>query len=585
MSEWAAPTGLSGIMPWLDERSGGKWITKQPKGNEEIDYRAVAASHLLHAAAGWDAPLPQVVGLSRLVRLRWTGAVDPETLILVPWFDASSPGAITATLVHTSDRKHVDVELRNVDSGGLTEVVISTHSLIVPVDPGTLVDEGSGYLQFLPRANEIADALRRVREHAPSLLWTLPQLLALQSLEGWESDPVDAQTHEPVPSLDDLRRAVWVGMSGLATLFDPLLLALTMGGTTREGPFLAALIAVIEELNHRVTPPPFGDFDSKTFAADFTKRILEGAGPTASPDIRAAILAAAFDLHVPDQGALDAETDLMPVVLGIYAHLTPSTITDATFGRKGARKRYGNSFDRQILVELGRLAKFAQEEDAVEAAALRVLNRVGIDVPWLQHMLNAAPEWCKQALDEFQAVLATSFNGLDATRFAQGSLFEAALVTEAKTLAPHWSDADLETALRRSSWFASRLGLRAFPPSGASGPITLASIAAAALSTIDLEYLDAAHRALLYAEPPTPLQPPTGVLDGAFKAVVAELFPRGASTRFVPDASPRNLPVQIAVDTDTADGDSFQSRFNGVALLVRRKGETWRYANYATLSL
>lgn len=584
MTEWTSPTGLPGLMQWLGERSGNMWTAPKPlRDDGEIDYRVVAAPHLLHATAGWDAPLPQTAGITRLARITSTGPLDVPTMMLVPWFDASTPGTITGTVTRRSNGKPIDVDLRNVDSGQLTELVIATHPLELPgVDPGDLVDEATGYLKVLPRGIEISDALRRIREHAPSLLWTMPQLLALD----WNEESVDPTTKKP-PTIVDLGRAIWRGMSGLATLADPLLLALTMAGTTREGPFVSALIAVLEEMNNTGEHGEFGAFKTEHLADAVTGLILEHAGPGASPAKRAAILAKAFDIPMPAKDALDKETDLLPVVLRIYAEFGPADFRNADFNRAGARARYGNTLDRQIAVELGRLAKFAQDEDAVEAAALRVLAHVGIDAEWLRLYLEhpdlpdkpAAQAHAASALATFTSVVKESFNGLDATRFAQGSLLEAALVTEAGIREQNgWDDAGLAARLLESGWFAGRLGISTFSIVGTAKQITLGSIAAS-LPVIDLAYLDAAHRDPLHSSDGS------GRLDQSLLAVVADLFPRSAATRFLPDTSPRNLPVQIAVDTDIADGDTFEARFNGVALLVHRDAQSWRYANYATLKL
>jgi len=582
---WAGSYGLPiGVLQWLEDRSGKKWTSEFKPTNELIDYNTVTAQHLLDSASGWDGPMPELAGLTRLVNLKSAAALDAESLILVPWFDGAKPGAIEATLIEMFDTKQIDVELRNVDSGGLAGLVIRTRSLLLPqADAGSLLDESTGYLKVQPRSNEIAMALRRARERAPSLLWTLPQLISLD----WNDEAVDAG-HNPAPDIDDLKRAVWLGMSGLMTLFDPLLVALTMADTKREGPFLAALIALLEQLNQEDQQATFGEFDTKGLADHITQLVLSHAGQGAAPEKQSQLLASAFDLDLPKVDAFDAEEELLPVILALYAGFTPGTVDQAKFDRLRARRRFGNSFDRQVIVELGLLAKVAQDEDAVEAAALRVLTHVGVTAQWLQGLLanptaDGALDRCKDALARFSAILKDSFNGLDATRFAQGSLFEAALVAEARMLGKTdgWDDQDLHDLLLQSNWFAARLGLGAISVAPA-GALTLATLAAK-LPAVSLDYLDDDHEKRLHV-PAAKLEDRTGTLDNALKAVVEDIFPEEVSMRFLPDPSPRDLPVQIAVDTDANDGDTFQAQYNGIGLLVRRETESWRYANLATLT-
>lgn len=594
---WEPPSGMPGqLTQWLKERSGGNWVAKVPTEETEVEHTEVAAPHLLDSVANWDAPIPQLAGLVRLVRIS-APVLATKTLVLVPWFDAGTePSDSLPARFVTKVGDAIDLTAQIGVIGALTGVTVRARTLIEPAaDQSSLIDDANGYLKLRPRSRETAEALKRLRERGPSELWTFPQLLALdEELQKLET--------AAAPGPTEIRRAIWLGVNGLLTLFDPIFLGLTMAGTTREGPFVAALIAVLESLNEELNdaPRPCGRFQTDQIAKFVTESVMAKMDLDAGgkPGARSRTLAVAFDLgDLVPLDKLNEQTELLPVLLSLYANAaTPDDLALGKFNATAAWERLGNSFDKQVLVELGLLAKLAQDENEVEAAAWRVLEHIGVDENWLRAKLenskaDDAEQRSRDALAAFRALLRDSFNGLDAVRHAQGSLLEAAATTGANDLASAepayegWDDADLETALLSSNWFAARLHLGTVKSASGDNRVRFADIIGK-LPFVHLDYLEDAIQKKLHV--PTWTSGDTGgLLDKALARVNDDLFPNLAATRFLPDSAPRDIPVQIAVDADTSDGDAFQTRFNGVALLVRRgtdqENETWRYANLAEM--
>jgi hypothetical protein len=568
---WMPPTGLgNGLMAWMDERAPDGWKpTDLTKTDVEVDYRETAATHLVDSVRGFDAPLPELAGLTRLVSLRSDNAFDPQTLILVPWFDGTSPKAISVTTSEvgkTPDNKTlVEVELDKVDSGGLTDLVIRARSLAFPLaDRTSLIDESTGYLKIRPGSLETAEGLKRLRDRGPSLLWSFPQVLTIE----WDQEKKPSE-----PDLDDLNRAIWVGMSGLVTLLDPLLIALTMVGTPREGPFVSTLITVLDAFNQdEQAQEPFGDFPTDDLSKVIANMVFAVAGRGVPPATLAATLAKAFNLTLPKEDALNTEEAFLPVLLALYAGAPAGK-----FDRKKARARFGQAFDRQVMVELPGFAKVAQDENEIEASALRVLEKAGLNAEWLRQRLPkkdepGALQRCQAALDAFKTTLGDGFSGLLAARQAGGALMQTAVVNEVNQLKPDgWNIGDLVGFLESSKWFGIRLALSDLPKALLHNGISLRTL---------FEHLPMIDPALIDTNRQKEL---ASALDDRLKAIVAELFPGDVIRRFKPDQLPRDLPVRIIVDSDTDDGDAFVSRFNGIGLLVKRNAETWRYANLAEI--
>jgi len=586
--EWASPVGLPNELEnWLGDRPGNRWNSAPPSVGTVITQSEITASPLLDAVANWPAPLPQAAGLTRLVRLSSVNSIRFENLVIIPWFNAGEPSeplppGKASKVPRETNQYDIVVQIPGFD--GLAEYHVSTRSLKQPVaDPGSLIDPATGYLQVRHRNRETAAALKRIREYAPTLLWTFPQILSLLPDDKTLSN---ASAVLPTMVLDDFKRAVWLGISGLATLLDPLLLSLTMAGTPREGPLISALIALIEAENENASQPL--KVDLTNLVSDITRAVencagVDNPGGTAQPKELASALIAAFDLDFPEATRLAEHKSLLPVLLRVFYEYAPADLPSDFFDFKAAELRFGHSLERQLLIELSLLGKTMQEESAIEAAGKRVLEYADIvglltnRVQGTDSTDDAKKSHAQNLLTRFWGLLEQSFNGLDATRFAQGSLMEAALVKHtAATISHFWSDTDLKNGLATSDWFKARAG---FLSASATPPQPGSSFAAIAA------HLPLLSPDWLSDETKTDFKK---VLEDGLAAIVTELFPNPTTRRFLPDSAPRNIPVQIAVDTDIFAGEAFQQRYNGVAILVRRKGNSepaWRYGNLAELKL
>jgi hypothetical protein len=565
--------GLSArLLPWLEKRSRGRWDAEfsQP-GNDVVELSAIGAPHLLAAASTWDAPLPQQAGLVRLVR----GPTDTNALVIVPWFDAANAPAdvlVPRDINPDGQGTALALDLPDPQINGLAGLMLQLATLLAPkADPTSLVDEATGFIRL--GDSNVAAALKRLRAAGPTQLWAFTEVLGLDRV-------LEGMTQEPGAALD---RARWLAVNGLAVLCDPVLIGLTMAGTRREGPFLAALGAVLESANsgelEAIKLPAGWSFRIAGLSDVLTGRILELASTKGG---LARLLAAAFELGpLPEAAALNASETLLQVLLSIHAGKDA-----AQFDPVAAERRYGVSLERQVLVELGVLAKLAQDESAVEGAAKRILALVRLDGalialgmqgpdPAHPDEMAEAQKLAEAALAAFWQVIDTGFNGLDAARHAMGALFEAAAIVgaqraaEAAALGP-WTVDGVRASLLGGNWFAKRLGLvtPALDPEGREDFDLLADRLPKAAGGL----LDEDRQRILTT------------LTDRLGMIAAGLFADPDDTRFVPDPVPQDVSVQVAVDASVADGDDFEARFNGVALLVQREGESWRYANLATLT-
>ncbi|TGT46346.1 hypothetical protein [Mesorhizobium sp. M8A.F.Ca.ET.165.01.1.1] len=582
MGEWGSPLGLAkDLGQWLTDRSGGRWSESVPSG--EVDYHDLGAGHLLDSVANWPAPLPQVAGLVRLVRATAATAIKESSVVLLPMFD-KAPGAppdeISCELGQGSEDGQTAVRVSVPGNGAMPDYDVKASTLLIPTeDPGSLIDAASGYLKVQPRNVQTAVSLKRIREAGPSLLWTLPQV---QSLLPDDKAMMGAVT--VAPTLTDLKRALWLGVNGLVTLLDPAYLALTMAESQREGPFVAALIALLEEENReqqKNNQNPI-EFNLTGFATKVRDKIVAAAlgnakaNEPAVPSTLGTLLSTAFNIPEPAD-PLDGQATLLPLLLSLFKKYAPANLPmDAAAAAVSWQQHFGTTLERQVLTELGLLSKKMQEESGLEEVAKNVLAQAGVDAAWLLGLITnkptEGPAHAANMIVRFHSLIDDSFNGLDATRLAQGSLFQSHLVSDARTemKGGEWDDHCLKERLVRSRWFEARL--RLFDPSKAnkvSSPKMMEL--AKCLPGVSTDWLEAGAKQSFERS-----------LNKALLLVARDLFP-AATSRFLPDPVPRNIPVQIAVDTDINDADTFHQRYNGIALLVRRQGTSWRYANLAEL--
>lgn len=554
------------ILRWLDIRvaSGSTWITA---AGVEPDYRKLSASQLLRWGQGWDAPLPQNAGLSRSLKLEV--GVSGGPWVLIPYFGDAEP--VSPIGVQVEREGDQDFYAFTYEAGLGFAVEGRASRIAVPAaDETLLVDEETGFLLVREDAEETHQALKRIRERSASLMWTAPQLLGVE----WPVGEGASVEHDRTRLI---RRLVWRAVVAMTTMLDPVVTALTMAGTLREGPFIAALNAIVENFELEGTDDRL---DSAGINALITNAILAGVAPghEEQPVDRkrySDLLAELFKL--------DRSSGLLPVLLSIYADRWLGAVSPAEFEDKLKERldpnwdsaRKARELEEWLDAELGALIHRIESEAGIEALALHLIDRFGLAGNSFETVLAAANPGIPQAAaaaaqirTEFERHLESSFNGLDAARFAHGSLVQALIQPPGHD----WGKAQVEGILRGSAWFTKRTGLVEL---GVSPPLERL---VRNLGTVGHGLLDAPDRSALAAR-----------LDRSFADVCDSLFgTASAHRRFVPDTLPRPLPVRIAVDRDVDDIDGFAIRYAGVALLVKRDEAAgrgaespWAYANLA----
>ena len=553
------------IHDWLALRAGGNWIRTDSRAEAELDYRNLTASQLLLAGHGWDAPIPQIAGLVSTVVAENAPDDPPADLVIVPYFDDDPDPNHDLLPPEAGEPPTFEYD----PHGGFATIFAEARAVLEPApDATSLVDPTTAFVRVNPRGEALHRTLKRLTDQSASMLSVFPHLVAIE----WTGDP-------KTPSHDDLKRAVWRGMKGLATLLDPLIIGFTTGDEKREGPFVSALCAELDE--------EFVDLDTSmlvTAITDDLKARINAESTSSEREAVAQLMSSIGGLGpLLDSSKLNNSTSLLPVILRLYAKYNAADLPDddgspdtAEFLRGRARARFGNSFDAQVAIELTAIAYDLQTEAGIERASLILLEWLGVDGDYIRTILGL-PETdksaCDKALAGFQQRLADSFNGADATWFAQGAAYSSRLIASARTAkGAAWGADDLGIALRSSYWFERRMGLVTPATVGAFDPLLAYLPRPADGFFVEGEGDVAAN-----------------VLENAFRRICDELLPESASgIRFVPDHTPQALPLQVAIDQDVTDAGDFSDTYNGIAFLVRRDdadGTAWAHANLATLDV
>lgn len=546
------------IMRWIKQQvggpsvSGGRWIGTEPTAGGVYAAHQLDASKVLSSAALWDAPLPQNAGLVRAVELKANSAAFGfENILLLPFFNGvAAPATILKTAIASPETDELDVAY---DAGlpvGST-VVCRVRFISEPkMDPSSLVDEDLGFLRVNQEALLIHNSLQQVRNKSGSLFLPLSALLALE----WRAP----KGNSPQPS--SVKRLIWRAMNGLGALLEPLLLSLTMPPGTSEGPFIAALIGEILKKVPEASPEKI-----QNFVRTSVTRLIPPRPPEGNASERGQV---AIGLRKLFRDDLSAE-NLVATLLNLYISPGPAAVQESDL--LGDRRE--SALDRQLCSELGDLATAIHSEAGLEKLFRKLFEEADI-TPGALHAdgaVGTVADW-EAAFAAFYNFLDSSLNALDATRHAQASLYESALVRKAKAEAEasglpssQWTHDILVHTAGEADWFAKRF---TGDNSGAFGPIVdvCPLYARPALDSTDVAAVQA-EMAALYQE------------------TLTSILGVGKPSRFLPDHSPRPLPIQISVDADTADLDNFVDRYTGLSILIERADSDWAYANLAELTL
>ncbi len=550
------------ILEWIEARRDGNrsahlWVTPaEPADGSFRDEAALSVSQLLATAESWHAPLAQDAGLTRILEIGDLGDPDPDARwIVLPFFAGGMPEPHYDAQVEEAEADNHNIVFAYNAGTGFAAAQARVRPLAPHVDdPTLLVDPETGFLLVDPDAGETHRLIERIGQRSGSLLAPAPHLKAPRPSEPLWPEIEDTAQDGPQRRT---RRLVWRAMNGLLTLLDPLLLALTMGGRSPEGPFLAELMWIAEGKE-------FDDLDTTGLVAAISKSLLSGIriAPADEADKakRAAYAARLTHLfHLADPNPSPDSEKLLPRLLALYVEHDPTQLPEIS----------SENPEQQLDIELAEQLQTLESEGGIEAMALALLREIG-DVAGALRSMSTPPADPDGTADRILAALEkrfdTLFNGLDATRLALGGLVASEL-TRALSGGGAMNHETLAVELRKTDWFASRFGLVAI--GGALDPL------AKALPVAATTHLVADDAAALSAS-----------MARAFSGIIDELLEQGTGqpARFVPETLPRSVPVQLAVDGAVDDGDTFPLQYDGIALLVRREGD-WTYANLEKLQV
>ena len=556
------------ILAWLKAgvEKGGSWTSAvySPPHGEMFTDRELAfdddrarpsAGARLGSAQSWAAPIPQMAGLTRLFAVP-----DGETtLYVVPWF-GSEPAAIDR--FEDLGDSVVRFVLPTSPRGGWPEVWCeAAPTIALPLDTSSLIAE-NGFLRTSNEASDVGLLLKQLREQVGTALWAAPQLIGLK----WPKGPADAQEAPADNAARVQRRLVWRAATGVAALLDPLLLAMGMADNRRLGPFAARLAAVLAEKH------------GKSGLADELRTVMGAWNGLGGPIGDEARRNHFFDTSGRLLGRPDwkrADNEVLPDLLEAFK-------SDSVSWSFAHRQSLCESSPAEIAVkldaELQTLLTRMGGEDGIEAGFLTNFEEDKPGFDWLtQHFpVETLPEPAHPgqsreddskraaALATIRNAFADGFNGLDAVRHANGAVF-AAGIERKSPVAP--TVEEFRGRVKAVQWFERRFGLLASDP---DSPFTAI-----------IDHLPQIPDSLLADGD---ARPSFAEADAATAEDLLHRFDMadGRTRRFVADSEPQDIHLQIAVDSDTSDGDLFEQCYDGIGVLVKRDDGEWAHAHLAT---
>jgi hypothetical protein len=214
------------LKKWFTDRSTGRtafYLEPTPLPDAEVEASDARAAALLRATKSWTAPVPQALGLTRLLSL---GAAPADGAIFLPgdltdleWTDGDEVTA-KGKIAALGDKK-VEVRSPKLDK-------------IPPVDVVDLIGGRDGTVKVSAKGGELHALMGRIGARGGELLSPFPAFLGY--LEGWVPGP------SFFPPKDQFMA---MAKAAVTLAFDPVLLALAMPGDLR-GPVLQEFLASVE---------------------------------------------------------------------------------------------------------------------------------------------------------------------------------------------------------------------------------------------------------------------------------------------------------------------------------------------------
>lgn len=508
-------------------------------------------SDLLRSTASWVAPIPQRIGFTRIIKVNSTNVcyvvAAPNDLPVTEPLNTETDtnnGMVTFT-----------VGQREIDRRTIT-IKIRTFPLPDKFDLPAILDT-SGFLKVSGKADENYRIVRKLQDSAASALWAYPHLLTL--------DKVQAPGTENIQLLEKIHKEnkpLWCRLITVitASALDPIIIALLMPGSKQsEGNLLAKLVNVgfqqlkeskdsdIHEHAAKLSALLRNRFveSLRTELRQQTKYLVSDNQQIRDDDVINGLI---NDLGLTDQDAL-------------YKTLKPQSDSSGL--------KYPSV--AEVLTSMRNLHVSLQEESGIETCLIRILKKLfpseeRKEVP-LAKMLSggteAIPEiilkkFLFQLFTAYQNILLDNYNGADAVRHSVGQVFLNLLNQSSD--GTNGSPVELiQARLEGSNFFRLRV----------SGNIQDSSLK---------ELLGSFWRPNLQE---TDLNAILKSLDASLNEVKHALFAHLDGTkisRFVPDAAPMPLPIQIPSNWDENKMHRFQEAFQGFGILIQRDTEGWRHA-------
>ena len=439
-------------------------------------------------------------------------------------------------------------------------------------------------------------------------IWDLfkPTWTRSAKADGWRPDPTDPE-HKRVQNgnnpawigvadnssnawIASAPNAAWLAVTALCVALDPIIIALLRPASASadpvarpEGQILSVLVSAILEALGDGRKPAASEiaegiriFLSGSAICDKVKwqnkqalvdalRHVHDLKPTADissgPETLIEVL---LKLFLADPPASDSKMPT-PVQFGAVVALAANdgdreqagfgTNIMAASSTSGTRLHDEGEFEKAILRFFETATKdfkpFAADyaEAVAEGIAARIAEAARI--PFTEKPDDPLMVAVKKAWHGFGAELADAFNGAEAARRSADADFIVALLVSSDTTPQ--SDESKAAACRRSILAGTSYAGRLFGP--ASGCFA--------------QILDALPR----PDAPIGLQNRNDVMECLASAHVEALVALdnlAAPQRFIPDAVPHPLTVQIAETVSPEKAEAFAHRFNGVAVAMRR---------------
>lgn len=552
---------------WLENqqaRTGMKdFFTTVNLGGGVVYADKARARDYIRAASSWPAPLPQALRLNHVLE-------DTDNQIdglngqayLVPWFRKDSPPeSIDASEVQGQD----DVlELAPYSAFEDHEVVLRTNAVEITDftdlnDALGGLDPETGFFKCPTDAGQVSRLIRKFEGEASAQLWSLSALLSLEPDEILQLAKTDQ---------NKFWLAGWFGVAGAAAALDPIMSGfarLVASAETDMKPsaeivrFARAVNEGFAEVSGGTGAPVDGDFEDFVVTA-IRKCVSE------------------FALLHPSSDADSVKTDLIEF-LG-FRETSEDEHEDVLYKAitQFAADPPAELALERVLSALGALASLLHDENGTEAVLKRLFARIVfskegsgiVDGPlYIKLTQSTGSTWegdakaklalsIRQAWQAFTTYLDGEFDGAQSIRTAMGAeLVKRLTVRGAKT-----TQAAFKTGLAESDMFSVRFGKAEPQP----------------IDPIAQQFVAYVKR---FWRPEITL--PNGDHQTDFENALFErlqqhltdrtedLFETSMVLRLAaPDSAPQPLPIMIGASMDPETFETFDERFNGIGVLIRR---------------